>query len=821
MASLTEPSSSRLGPWLRRLVPAVPVAAAFALALTRIDDPDAFTHLALGRDLVERRGFPALEPFTFVSPDHPYYNPEWLFDVFLYLGWLAAGAAGVIVLKAALVALAMWIVWLDSRAWGEPCAERPVGLLVRATLLTALVLMIRHRFVERPDIALMVFLAFTIYALNAYLATGRRWIFALPLVQVLWTNTHPSVVVGMAPFVAVLGGGVALRGGLPLIARWWRPAHAILVPTWRQLAVVAAVLAGVLIASVLNPHGLDPLTLPFRLADRPWYRQEILELQPPHPRLWPGPFAMTALLLVSLITTASHLPLIPALLALPFVRLGLSAVRFVYLLELVTAPIIARQIVVLADLARTRVERAIVTGGAAVAAAAAAAVVVLTLAGVGPLADNRKALGVGVDERFVPERALGYLDTRSVDGRLFNAFHFGGYIAWRDFPRRVPIIDGRGHVSPSLLEEIHFARVYPRHLERLQARYGFEAAVMDYPAFSGDAPETVLGPDADVALSSPQWALVYWDDAALVYLRRDGPHAAIVVRDEYRHVKPANGPAGIQRALNDPARAAAVRAELERNVAETGSSLGWLLLGHAMADPEQAIAAFLRVRDPGRRFQAYQAAALVAWRQKDLPRATELYGRALAMEQAAPVLYNAGLVRVDAGDDREAVRYLARAQRADPYLTPVYPALTAAYKRLGDEASARELGSAFLAAATRTRVGEQVAEAQRSLAAGRIPDAEARLADALKLDPASAPALAMLGYVRLAEGRLDDARKAEESALASDPKYARAEWGLAEIARARGDDAAARRHREAFARLAPRSYDAWQVREELAAAKAR
>jgi tetratricopeptide (TPR) repeat protein len=821
VASLTAPSSSRLGPWLRRLVPAVPIAAAFALALTRIDDPDAFTHLALGRDLVAHRGFPAFEPFTFVSPDHPYYNPEWLFDVVLYLGWLAAGAAGVILLKATVVALATWIVWLDSRAWREPCADRAAGLLIRATLLTAMVLMIRHRFVERPDVALMVFLAFTIYALNGYLVTGRRLIFALPLVQLLWTNTHPSVVVGMVPFGAVLAGGVALRVGLPLIGRRWQPAESAVVPTWRQLGVVAAVLAAVLLAAAINPHGLDPLTLPFRLADRPWYRQEILELQPPHPRVWPGPFVMTTLLLVSVITTATHLPVIPALLALPFVRLGLSAVRFVYLLELVTAPIVARQAVVLAGMAHTTVERALVTGGAAAAAAGAVAVVVLTLTGAGPLADNRKTPGVGIEERFVPERALRYLDTRSVDGRLFNAFHFGGYIAWRDFPRRVPIIDGRGHVSPSLLEEIHFARVYPRHLERLHARYGFEAAVMDYPAFSGDAPETVLGPDADVALASPEWALVYWDDVALVYLRRTGPHAAVVARDEYRYVKPANGPVAIQRALADPARAAAVRAELERNVAETGSSLGWLLLGHATPDPEQAIAAFLRVRDPGRRFQAYQAAAAAAWSRKDLARATDLYERALAMEQAAPVLYNAGLVRVDAGDDREAVRYLARAQRVDPYLTPIYPALTAAYKRLGDEASARDLGPAFLAAATRTRVSEQVTEAQRLLAAGKIPDADARLAEALRLDAKSAPALSLLGYVRLAEGRLDEARRAEESALASDPRYARAEWALAEIARAGGDEAVARRHREAFARLAPRSYDAWQVREELAAAKPR
>ena len=819
MASLVAASLRRVGPWLRWIVPAVPITAAFVLALTRIDDPDAFTHLALGRDLVQHRAFPAHEPFTFVSPEHPYYNPEWLFDVLVFAGWLAGGAAGVIVLKAAIVALAVWILWLDSRAPEEPGAVQPAGLLIRAALLTAIVVMIRHRFVERPDIVLMVFLAFTIYALNAYVSAGRRWIFALPLVQILWTNMHPSVVVGVLPFAAVLGGGVALRAGVPLVARWWRPAD-VVAPSWRKLATITAVLAGVLIASALNPHGLDPLTLPFRLADRPWYRQEILELQPPQPQVWPGPFVMTALLLLSLLATASRLPVIAALVALPFVRLGLSAVRFVYLLEIVTAPIVARQLVVLAGHARTRIERAVVGGVAGAAAVAALAAVVLALAGVAPLADDRKAAGVGIDERWVPDRALRYLDTRGIEGRVFNAFHFGGYVAWRDFPRRVPIIDGRGQAAPSLLEEIHFARVYPQHLARLHARYGFEAAVMDYPTYSGDAVEDVLGPDADAALASPEWALVYWDDVALVYLRRRGPHAAVVERDEYRHVKPANGAAGIARVLADPGRAAGVRAELERNVAETGSSLAWLLTGHATDDPQRAIAAFLRVRNPARRFEAYQAAALAAWRTKDFARATEFYERALDMQPAASVLFNAGLLRAEARDDRGAVRYLVRAQRADPGLAPVYPALIAAYRRLGDEAAARDLGPAFLAAATRTRVREHVGEAQRLLAAGRVPEADAQVTEALKLDAASAPALSMLGYVRMVEGRLDEAVRAEESALSADPAHARAHWALAQIARARRDEPQARRHLEAFARLAPRSYDAWRVREELAAARA-
>ena len=797
--------------WLRWLAPAIPVTAAFALALTRIDDPDAFTHLALGRHLVELGGWPAHEPFSFPSADGVYYNSEWLFDVVLFLAYLVGGLTGVVILKAAIVALAVAILWLDSRAWGAAEASGSAGLLIRATVFTALVLMMRHRFVERPDIALMVFLALTIYALNAYLDAGRRWIFALPVLQVVWANTHPSVIVGLVPFVAVLGGGLALRAGLRLARRWWRPA--VVAPSWRTLGVVAAVMLGVLLASALNPHGVDALVLPFTLADQPWFRQEVLELQPPRPAVWPAPFTMTALLLLSFLATAARLPIVPALLALPFVHLGLSAIRFVFLLEMVAAPILARNLVTVAAAARRPLARRLALGGALAGLAIAVIAVGATGAGVGPLADARKVPGSGVNERWVPEGALRYLDERGIEGRLFNAFHFGGYITWRDFPRRVPILDGRGHVAPSLLEEIHFARIYPQHLAHLQARFGLEVAVMDYPAYSGDAVEDVLGPDADAALASPDWALVYWDDVALVYLRRSGAHAATIARDEYRQVKPANGPSGIARLLSDPGRAEAVRAELARNVAETGSSLGLLLLGYAAADPEQALAALARVQDPARRFEADQATARVHWGRKEFALATEYYERALAREPDAAVLYSAGRLRIEAGDDRGAVGYLARAQRLEPGLAPVYPPLIEAYRRLGDETSAVALGPAFLQAATRARVDRHERAARELLAEGRTAEAGEELAAALKLDPRSAATLTTLGYVRMVERRFDEAVRAEEAALAVDPRHAPAHRALAQIARARGDEPAFRRHLEAFARLAPRSYDAWQVRQ--------
>ena len=242
--------------WLRWLAPAIPVVSAFVLALTQIDDPDAFTHLALGRDLVQHHGFPAHEPFSFGSLDRPYYNSEWLFDVVFYLGYLAGGTAGVIVLKSAIVALVAWILWLDSRPGDGAAAESSAGQLLRAGVLTAVVVMMHHRFVERPDIALMVFLAFTIYALNAWIRAGRRWIFWLPVVQLLWSNTHPSIIVGLVPFVAVLGGGVALQVGARIVARWWRIPETS-IPSWRRLGVVAAMLVGVLAVSVINPYRFD------------------------------------------------------------------------------------------------------------------------------------------------------------------------------------------------------------------------------------------------------------------------------------------------------------------------------------------------------------------------------------------------------------------------------------------------------------------------------------------------------------------------------------------------------------------------------------
>ena len=99
-----------------------------------------------------------------------------------------------------------------------------------------------------------------------------------------------------------------------------------------------------LLASLVNPRGIEILTLPLQLAASPWFTQEINELQRPPFDLYPGPYVLAALLLLTLVVlggaglwprrcSSSRSP-----------TSGLSAVRFIFVFAVVGAPVLARNL---------------------------------------------------------------------------------------------------------------------------------------------------------------------------------------------------------------------------------------------------------------------------------------------------------------------------------------------------------------------------------------------------------------------------------------------------------------------------------------------
>jgi tetratricopeptide (TPR) repeat protein len=232
---------------------------------------------------------------------------------------------------------------------------------------------------------------------------------------------------------------------------------------------------------------------------------------------------------------------------------------------------------------------------------------------------EKPLFGIGMDERRVPAAASDFVLEHDVRGRCFNPFYFGGYLLWRFWPERerLPFMDI--HQSGTREERERYVRLYahPDGWRELDERYRFDWVVLDAAqhAMAWDATRDRLDED-------PRFALVFRDDAAALYVRREGRHAELAGRFGY-HLVPGGEallPAFGRAVQADSAFRAGARAELERRIgsspwnAEARSLLANLdFIDHDLEAARVQLEAALRV-DP-RLAGAHERLALIAMQQ--------------------------------------------------------------------------------------------------------------------------------------------------------------------------------------------------------------
>ena len=521
--------------------------AAFAASVLKVFDPDLFHHLALGRHL-SRHGLDPGEPFLFPfqgTPAGP--APYWLGSLAIH-GWHALfGDAGLPFLPALVGAALAAVLLLDS----APRTGRHTRLSLAATALPLVlaVLGFRYRAAGRPELFATLLAALTLWAVRR-LEDGRpRLLWAFPALALLWTNLHPSVVVGIAVVLALPVAG-AFRLGFEKVARR-PPADPGL---GRRVALSVAIAAAGVVAAAATPSPENPILLAFRflaagsgfgaLAPAPSQAsgsaQAILrvipEMQPIRPHFWVEPFGillvLTALLLLARWRTAR---LREVLTVAVFALLAAGAARFAVLLAVACAPIAARH---MGELLQQLPER-VRSVPARTAGAAACLLAALAAAPIGAM-EPMLCPGVGFRPGAYPVRGADYLRDLGFRGRLFNTFQFGGYLSWRELGP--PYQDGRGLLHAGEEAAAMWGPLDRRAFALLDAKYRFDALLLAYPdeqPASSAAFQSRFGA-SDWAADRSTWALVAFDDGGLLYLRRDGAYAEQAARDEYRHALPAN-----------------------------------------------------------------------------------------------------------------------------------------------------------------------------------------------------------------------------------------------------------------------------------------
>ena len=236
------------------------VLGAALMGLGPIADGDIYWHLAAGNEILRGRALLRTDPFTVSAGGRPWVDLHWLFQVVVATvnGWggLTALAWGKAIAVAAGVGL---LVGTAGRRGGhaarEVCSVTAVGLLF----------LVRHLLPLRPVIVSLSMIALFLWVLEGHRAgQGRRWLWALPFLQIIWVNCQ-----GLSPLGPALLGAYVV--GAALEARLGRRGGVTFrsaVSRATPLGALTIAFGLTVVASLVTPYGLDAVVLPWRLLAR-------------------------------------------------------------------------------------------------------------------------------------------------------------------------------------------------------------------------------------------------------------------------------------------------------------------------------------------------------------------------------------------------------------------------------------------------------------------------------------------------------------------------------------------------------------------------
>ena len=767
------------------------LATVFFLSVIKIEDTDAWMHLSLGRLIWQTKGLPALESFVYTATDLPFLYSSWLFGVAYYLAYQTLNVYGVILLKATVVTAGFAVLFRDAL---RPYRNAVISIVV----LSVIVMMTRHRFVERPDTFLMLFLSFSVFSINALVYDNKKYIYLLPLTHLLWANSHSSIVLMFIPFLAFLVGG-SLQLHLSKDRSFFFG-----TPSSSHLKTILAVFAASFAASLISPYFFSQYLFGSGVMSTPFFKQEIIELSAAKWQVTKWPFVMAGAVIVSFLINRKRFSLPDLLLVLPFVILPFTAMRFIFLQGVIAGPVIAR------NLSSAFQGRSpwLSLSKKPVAAALALWIAVYTIGtytNVFRCMDSEPTPGFGFSHAAVPEDALQYMDRAGIEGRIFNVFHWGGYIAWRDGSRRPIFIDPRGNIPYDLLEKSLTILNDRKVLDELDAKYDFQAILTLFP-------NTSLSRDFDgypALWDNNDWALVYWDDRALLFVKTNDKYAAVARRDQYRYALPYKR---ISRArLNDPEYCAKAIGEFKRNLRETGSVTAHLSLGYIYNETgryQEAVheyEASLSNRSADKLI-VYTGMAYALNHLGSVEESISYYRKALDIREDGTTMYNIGTSYLQQGDKKKALSWLRKAMALNPDLTSIYPLVSKLYTDLGMSDELESLNEEYKKAVGVNEGKEHFKKGMDAYFQKKYKEAIEEFTAAVKIDPFNPVLYSNLGYAYYDSGDPEKAFEYQKKALDLDPQFANAHYGVALLYKKLGNAAAAKEHWKEYLRIEPSGY---------------
>jgi hypothetical protein len=456
----------------------LPVVASLEASLSSID---LTYHIRAGISMLDTHALIRTDTYTFTAAGKPWLDQQWLGQVLFAAVRRAGGWPALHLLRAAMVGAIFLFVLLACRAAGTT-KKTAAGLTLGSFLVSIGGLGLR------PQLIGMLLFSITIYLLFQR-DRSPRLLWLVPVVVVIWANTHGSFFLG--PLLVALAYLDDVRKRSP--------------GRGRTLGVAAVSVAAV----TLNPFGLRVWSYAASLSTNPVITKLVTEWQPPELRDVSGAiFFISAIAVAWFIARRGKATSWSTLLSLGvFFVIGLVAIRGIFWWALV-APVLVAQMLGEERPPAARPEYA-GRRGANIAIVGLLAVLAISALpwwrSSNPLATSAELVAdapTGVTARL--QRFL------SPGDRIFNAQRWG---SWFEFalPNNPVAVDSRIEVIPrsvwTAYGDVSFGR---QGWQQLLDRWGVSVVVANREQ------QRELIP---LLRNDPGWRLVYQDRAGLVFVR--------------------------------------------------------------------------------------------------------------------------------------------------------------------------------------------------------------------------------------------------------------------------------------------------------------
>lgn len=471
---------------------------------------DLGRHLKNGEVFVQTGHVVGTNFYSYTNPDFRTLNHHWGSGALFYLISVVGGfpAVELFFIAVSMAALALFF---------SVAAER-IGLGAAALLAIPIIPLFAERTEVRPEVLTSLFIGLFLWLLVRFWRDEqkRKSLWFLPLLMLLWVNTHIYFFLGFAVAGTFLGEYLVRRD-------------------WSRFTYLLLVFGATLFAALINPFGVSGVLAPFTIFKN--YGYDLMEnkslfflqrlgIHEPNFLIFEIVFGILLLgFVVAALKGYRKVPFSFVLLGAGFSAMAWFSIRNFTLFGLVALPLSAYALSVIFSVDRLnpadRVRQKIAAG-------LLAFLLVASMSGEwGRYFPYWREPGLGLESKNTT--AADFLNNEKIQGPIFNNYDIGGYLIYYLYPAEKVFVDNRPEAYPvAFFKETYIPMQEDEsHWKEAEGWYRFNAIVFSYHDATPWAQKFLISRIQDAS-----WIPVFVDSQVLVLLKQNEHNKPVIAKYE-------------------------------------------------------------------------------------------------------------------------------------------------------------------------------------------------------------------------------------------------------------------------------------------------